>query len=80
MKQVSETWLVIYFQPVTQPLVSKQASRVILPHIGSPAAGLKSTMSMEKYPVIIHEPTAIRTARRVGILPQGEFHINRTGG
>ncbi|XP_020627883.1 uncharacterized protein LOC110065126 isoform X2 [Orbicella faveolata] len=51
-------------QQATQPLVSKRASHVSLPHIGSPATGLKSTMSMEKYPVIIHEPTAIRTARR----------------
>lgn len=51
-------------QQVTQPLVSKQVSPVTLPHIGSPADRLKSTMSVEKYPVIIHEPTAIRTARR----------------
>ncbi|XP_078346975.1 uncharacterized protein LOC144632253 isoform X2 [Oculina patagonica] len=50
-------------QQVAQPLVSKQASHISLPHIASPAVGQKSTFSMEKYPVIIHEPTAIRTAR-----------------
>ena len=71
MRRVSETCLVICFQQATQPLVSKRASHVSLPHIGSPATGLKSTMSMEKYPVIIHEPTAIRTARRVSVLPPG---------
>ena len=75
MTRVLETYLVIYFQQATQPLVLKRASHVSLPHIGSPTAGLKTAMSMEKYPVIIHEPTAIRTARRVSVLPQGESHI-----
>ena len=63
---------VLCFNQVTQPLVSKQAGHVSLPHIGSPAGRIKSTMSMEKYPVIIHEPTAIRTARRVSVLPPGD--------
>jgi hypothetical protein len=67
--------LVICFQQVTQPLVSKEASHVSLPHIGSPAVGQKSTMSMEKYPVIIHEPTAIRTARRVSVLHVTGFFV-----
>ncbi|KAJ7376449.1 HEAT repeat containing 9 [Desmophyllum pertusum] len=51
-------------QQVIQPSTSKQASHISLPHIGSPVAGQKSTFSIEKYPVVIHEPTAIRTARR----------------
>ena len=58
----SSACLVIFFQQVTQPLVSKQASHLSLPHIGSP-----TTISMEKHPVTIHEPTAIRTARRVSV-------------
>ena len=32
---------------------------------------------MEKYPVIIHEPTAIRTARRVSVSPQGGSYIKK---
>ena len=79
MRRVLETCLVICFKQVTQPLVSKQASPVTLPHIGSSAGRVKSTMSMEKYPVIIHEPTAIRTARHVSVKPQGGSYINRTG-
>ena len=55
------------FQQVAQPLVSKQASHLSLPHIGSPTAGPKSTISMEKHPVTINKPTAIRTARRVSV-------------
>lgn len=55
-------------QQVIQPSASKQASHITLPHIGSPVAGQKSMFSIEKYPVVIHEPTAIRTARRVGVL------------
>ena len=49
----------------TQPSISKQASRVSLPPISSPVGGQKSIMSMEKYPVTIHEPSAVRTARQV---------------
>lgn len=51
-------------QQSTQSSISKQASRVSLPQIGSLVAGQKSIISMEKYPVTIHEPTAIRTARQ----------------
>lgn len=51
-------------QQVAPPPVSKHASHISLPHIGSPIARQKSTFSTEKYPVIIHEPSAVRTARR----------------
>ncbi|CAH3196062.1 unnamed protein product [Porites evermanni] len=51
-------------QQGTQPSISKQASRVSLPRIISPVGGQKSIMSMEKYPVTIHEPSAVRTARQ----------------
>lgn len=51
-------------QQVAPSPVSKHASHISLPHIGSPIARQKSTFSTEKYPVIIHEPSAVRTARR----------------
>lgn len=50
-------------QQVSPSPVTKHASHISLPHIGSPIARQKSTISTEKYPVIIHEPSAIRTAR-----------------
>ena len=57
--------LLLWFRQGTQPSISKQASRVSLPRISSPVGGQKSIMSMEKYPVTIHEPSAVRTARQV---------------
>ena len=56
-----------FSQQVAPPPVSKHASHISLPHIGSPIARQKSTFSTEKYPVIIHEPSAVRTARRVSL-------------
>lgn len=59
-------------QQSTQPLITKQASHISLPQISSPVARQKSMMSLEKYPVVIHEPTVIRTARpnRTKLYPQ----------
>lgn len=59
-------------QQGTQSLVSKQGSHVSLPRISSPVARQKSILSMEKYPVVIHEPKAVRTAphNRQKLYPQ----------
>lgn len=48
----------------SEPLISKQVSHVSLPQIRSPVARQKSFISMEKYPVTIHKPTATRTTRQ----------------